>query len=232
MSRATTVRFTDEIHARLDQASARTGMPVNSIVVAACLEWMERHTPAAASIRQLTSATPVAGMAPAPRWATIRRAVELAVGRQGRPNYPFERFTESAQKMLTVAQSEAKALGHSYIGTEHLLLAAFADKDFEAAQILESLAVSEASVRSALAKVLSGVSPTAVAPIRPTSRVKVVIETAFRICGLSAQPLVSTGHMLLALSVEGKGVAAQVLDEVGATRERIESVAGSAQPEA
>ncbi|MFI4972744.1 MAG: hypothetical protein ACHP7H_08690, partial [Hyphomicrobiales bacterium] len=45
MAKATTVRFTDEIFARLDQASARTGMPVNSIVIAACLEWMQRHTP-------------------------------------------------------------------------------------------------------------------------------------------------------------------------------------------
>ena len=40
MAKATTVRFTDEVYQRLDQASTRTGMPVNSIVVAACLELM------------------------------------------------------------------------------------------------------------------------------------------------------------------------------------------------
>ena len=230
MARATTVRLTDEIYARLDQASARTGMPVNSIVVAACLEWMDRHTPAAAAV-SLASASPVPAMAPAPRWATIRRAVEVAVGRQGRPAYPFERFTESAQKMLTAAQSEATGAGHNYIGTEHLLLAAFADQTFESAQILETLGVSKSAVRSALESALGGFPDRPASPIRPTSRVKVVIETAFRICGLSAQPLVSTGHMLLALSVEGQGIAARVLDEVGATRERIESAAGSAKPE-
>ena len=45
MTKATTIRFTDDVFARLDQASSWTGMPVNSIVVAACLEWMQRHSP-------------------------------------------------------------------------------------------------------------------------------------------------------------------------------------------
>src|SRR6266480_2338806 len=99
MARATTVRFSDEMFARLDQAAARTGMPVNSIVIAACLEWMQRHTPPAGTL-----SVPV----PAPRWATIRRAVVESVARRGPTGvYPFERFTATAQKFLTAAQTEA-----------------------------------------------------------------------------------------------------------------------------
>src|SRR2546428_14117254 len=115
MAKATTVRFTDEVYQRLDQASARTGMPVNSIVVAACLEWMQRHMP-----EQVWQPERPMGLAfpAAPRWSTIRRAMRQA-GRA--PNmYPFERFSEHAKALLTISQTEAEKAGFNYIGTEHL----------------------------------------------------------------------------------------------------------------
>src|SRR5260370_2474968 len=107
--KATTVRFTDEMFARLDQASARTGMPVNSIVIAACLEWMERHTPSPMEPRSGVELPTTEGMRMTvpPRWATIRRAVEQAVRKHPSTMYPFEPFTSGAQKLLTVAQTEA-----------------------------------------------------------------------------------------------------------------------------
>src|SRR5205807_1209551 len=85
VAKATTVRFTDEMFERLDQASARTGMPVNSIDIAACLEWMQRHTPTPSS--QSIAAVEQGGWEPRaravpPRWATILRAGELAAGTQ------------------------------------------------------------------------------------------------------------------------------------------------------
>src|SRR5262252_8631121 len=110
MAKATTVRFTDEMYQRLDQASARTGMPVNSIVVAACLEWMERHTPDPGGFAPLAVTLPSP-----PRWSTIRRAIRQA-GRASR-TYPFERFSEHAKSLLTHAQDEAQKRGFSYIGT-------------------------------------------------------------------------------------------------------------------
>lgn len=217
MPKATTVRFTDEMFARLDQASAQTGMPINSIVIAACLEWIARHVDRPVSI----AAVPTA----APRWATLRRAVELATTKRGpAPVYPFERFTTTAQKMLTDAQAEAQRTGYSYIGTEHLLLAAFASPESQSAKVLATLGVSEGAVRATIEKVLRGKNkPAAQDRIVPTARVKLVIELAFKLCGAAAQPRVSTGHMLLALSAEGQGIAAHVLNDVGATKEQIES---------
>lgn len=196
-------------------------MPVNSIVVAACLEWMQRHTPGepGADVGFLSQlpATP-------PRWATLRRAVEVAVGKRTTAGaYPFERFTANAQQLLTLAQTEALKAGYSYIGTEHMLLAAFADPDFHAAKILAATGVEEAAVRSMLDKVIGrGKSPVP-ARIIPTSRVKTVIELAFKLCGAFGSPRVSTGHILLALAAEGQGIAAHVLKDLGATKERIES---------
>ena len=217
MPKATTVRFTDEMFARLDQASSQTGMPINSIVIAACLEWIARHIGRPVPI----AAVPTA----APRWATLRRAVELATAKRGSaPVYPFERFTTTAQKMLTDGQAEAQRTGYSYIGTEHLLVAAFANPESQSAKVLALLGVSEGAVRATIEKVLRGKKkPAARDRIVPTARVKLVIELAFKLCAAAAQPRVSTGHMLLALSAEGEGIAAHVLNDVGATKEQIES---------
>ena len=224
MPKATTVRFTDEMFARLDQASARTGMPVNSIVIAACLEWMERHTQTPMEPRIGVQLPTTEGMriTVPPRWATIRRAVEQAVGKRPSTIYPFEQFTPSAQKLLTLAQTEALKAGFSYIGTEHMLLAAYGDADFQSAKILAALSVDEAAVRSALDKALGRKKRAVPTKIIPTSRVKKVIEQAFQLCGSMGDPRVNTGHMLLALATEGEGIAAHVLKDLGATRQRIE----------
>ena len=238
MPKATTVRFTDEMFARLDQASARTGMPVNSIVIAACLEWMQRHTPSEpsgqvefpAELPRLTVPT----LAAAPRWSTIRRAVEQAVGKRPPAGmYPFQRFTGKAQNLLTLAQTEALKAGFSYIGTEHMLLAAFGDAEFQSAKILATLSIDEAAVRSATDKAIGRHKTAIPTRIVPTSRVKVVIELAFKLCDSAGAPKVSTGHMLLALAAEGQGIAAHVLKDVGATKLRIESELGAlTEPEA
>ncbi|HET7420230.1 MAG TPA: Clp protease N-terminal domain-containing protein [Candidatus Dormibacteraeota bacterium] len=217
MAKATTVRFSDEVYARLDQASARTGMPVNSIVVAACLEWMQRHTPEMHSPAAFTG--PIAA---APRWATIRRAVVQAIGqRQPLSQYPFERFTAGAQALLSEAQNEALGAGYAYIGTEHLLLACFADRAWQAAKILETLDVHEQDIRAALDDLMRNKKEPARPHIVPTSRVKKVIEIAFNLCGAAGDPRVSTGHLLLALATEGEGMAALLLSGAGTDQEKI-----------
>jgi hypothetical protein len=220
MAKATTVRFTDEVYQRLDQASSRTGMPVNSIVVAACLEWMQRHMPEQGwqPVGPMSMALPAA-----PRWSTIRRAMRQA-GR-GPRTYPFERFTEHAKTLLTITQTEAEKAGFNYIGTEHLLLASFGQPDFNSARILAALGVKEEDVRTMIANVIKRNPARAFGGIVPTSRVKKVIDIAFQFGGAVGQTHVGTEHILLALSAEGEGIAAHVLSDLGATRKRIEEEA-------
>jgi len=220
MAKPTTVRFTDEVYQRLDQASARTGMPVNSIVVAACLEWMQRHMPEQAWQPANTMNLPRPA---APRWSTIRRAIRQA-GRA--PSmYPFERFSEHAKALLTITQAEAEKAGFNYIGTEHLLLATFGKPDFHSARILAALGVMEADVRSAIAKAIKRREGRVSGGVIPTSRVKRVIDIAFRLCGERGQSHVGTDHVLLALATEAEGIAAHVLEDLGATRKLIEAEA-------
>ena len=230
MPKATTVRFTDEMFGRLDQASARTGMPVNSIVIAAVLEWMERHTPAPGEPRLDV----LQHLTVPPRWATLRRAVEVAVGKRASQSlYPFERFTSKAKSFLTLSQTEALNAGYSYIGTEHMLLAAFGEPDFQSAKVLAALGVEEARARSAIKHLLGTKKMPIPTKIIPTSRVKIVIEQAFKLCSAAGDPKVSTAHLLLGLVVEEEGIAAHVLKDLGGTRERIESeMAQLTEPEA
>src|ERR1700674_1490817 len=236
MAKATTVRFTDEMFGRLDQASARTGMPVNSIVIAACLEWMQRHTPVTAQSLPGVDLPATEGLpfAVPPRWATIRRAVEQAVLKRAPMSaYPFQRFTSSAQKLLTLAQAEAEKGGHSYIGTEHMMLAAFGDPDFQSAKILAAIGVEEGVARETLEKVLDKKKLKIRPKIIPTSRVKILIELAFNLCSEAGDPRVSTGHLLLGLATEADGIGAHILKDFGATRERIGAeLARLSEPEA
>lgn len=225
MPKATTVRFTDEMFGRLDQASARTGMPVNSIVIAACLEWMQRHTPAPGVAEQ--AGWEPRGVSVPPRWATLRRAVEVAVGKRATTGvYPFERFSANAKKLLTLAQTEALKAGFSYIGTEHMLMAAFGDAEFQSAKVLAALNIEETAVRTATDKAIGRHKTAIPTQIVPTSRVKVVIELAFKLCAAAGDPKVSTGHLLLGLAAEDQGIAAHVLKDLGATKLRIESALG------
>lgn len=209
--------------ARLDQASARTGMPVNSIVIAACLEWMERHMPAA-------SVATLAVPPPTPRWSTIRRAVELAVVKKPAPGtYPFKAFSEHAQRLLTRAHQEAARSGFPYIGTEHLLLASLGDPDSQATRALAALGLTEEVVRPATEKLLSRHEQKKSNVVVPTTRVKKVMELAFTLCGGDAR--VATGHILVALATEGEGIAAHVMKDLGADRVAIEAAVMDTEPE-
>jgi len=139
--------------------------------------------------------------------------------------YPFERFSEHAKALLTITQAEAEKAGFNYIGTEHLLLATFGKPDFHSARILAALGVMEADVRSAIAKAIKRREGRVSGGVIPTSRVKRVIDIAFRLCGERGQSHVGTDHVLLALATEAEGIAAHVLEDLGATRKLIEAEA-------
>ena len=132
--------------------------------------------------------------------------------------YPFERFTERAKHSLTLAQREAERAGHTYIGTEHLLLGLLAEADGLAARVLTTMGVDHDRAHQAIDAVLSGQTPPDPAQqIVPTSRVKKVIEVAFEEARRMGHNYVGTEHLLLGILVEGEGIAARVLEDMGVT---------------
>jgi ATP-dependent Clp protease ATP-binding subunit ClpC len=147
--------------------------------------------------------------------------------------YPFDRFTDHAKELLTLAQIEAERTGFSYIGTEHLLLACFGNPEFHAAKMLAALDIKHEGVRAAIDKVIGDKRPARLPRITPTSGVKRVIEIGFNLCGSMGDARVGTNHLLLALATERDGIGAHVLKDLGATKERIVSeMSQLSEPEA
>ncbi len=137
--------------------------------------------------------------------------------------YPFERFTERAKKVLTLAQEEAERSHHSYIGTEHLLLALLREDEGLASKVLHNLGVEIGKVRQTIESLLGRNERIIVQQIIPTSRVKKVIEISFEEARRMGHNYVGTEHLLLGLLREGEGIAAHVLEDLGATMDRVQA---------
>src|ERR1035437_7249550 len=135
--------------------------------------------------------------------------------------YPFERFTERAKKVLTLAQEEAERSHHSYIGTEHLLLGLLREGEGLAAKVLNNLGVEINKVRSTIESVLGRNERIIIQQIIPTSRVKKVIEISFEEARRMGNNYVGTEHLLLGLLIEGEGIAAHVLEDLGANLDKV-----------
>jgi ATP-dependent Clp protease ATP-binding subunit ClpA len=134
--------------------------------------------------------------------------------------YPFERFTDRARKALTLAQEEAESAGHNYIGTEHLLLGLLRENEGLAHAALNALGVELDSTREAIQAALSTAPKGVIFQIVPTSRVKKVIEIAFGEAQRLGDSNVGTQHLLFGLLLEGEGVAARILADMGVTLEK------------
>ena len=149
--------------------------------------------------------------------------------------YPYERFTERAKKVLTLAQEEAERSHHSYIGTEHLLLGLLRESEGLAAKVLNNLGVEIVRVRQTIESVIGRDERIIIQQIIPTSRVKKVIETSFEEAARMGHSYVGTEHLLLGLLIEGEGIAAHVLQDLGvsleAARREIEQLLISAGAE-
>ncbi|MBJ7605123.1 MAG: ATP-dependent Clp protease ATP-binding subunit [Candidatus Dormibacteraeota bacterium] len=135
--------------------------------------------------------------------------------------YPYERFTERAKKVLTLAQEEAERSHHSYIGTEHLLLGLLREGEGLAAKVLNNLGVEIGKVRQTIESVLGRSERIVIQQIIPTSRVKRVIEISFEEARRMGKTYVGTEHLLLGLLIEGEGIAAHVLEDLGASLDKV-----------
>jgi ATP-dependent Clp protease ATP-binding subunit ClpA len=135
--------------------------------------------------------------------------------------YPFERFTEAAKLCLTLSQEEAERSLHSYIGTEHLLLGLVRVETGSAHTAFKELGISIDSVRVLVDAAVARHARISVKGLPPTSRVKRVFEMAFDESHRMAHFEVDTGHILIGIALEGDGIAAHVLQDLGFPAERV-----------
>ena len=133
----------------------------------------------------------------------------------------FEKFSERARRVLSLAQEEAQRFNHNYIGTEHILLGLVRETEGVAARVLSNLNVELVKVRSAVEFIIGrGERPTP-GEIGLTPRAKKVIELAVDEARRLNHHYIGTEHLLIGLMREGEGVAAGVLESLGVSLEKV-----------
>src|SRR2546425_3501838 len=153
----------------------------------------------------------------------LRPASNPAHGRRERgvEGQVFERFTERARQVVVLAQDEARALKHNYIGTEHILLGLLREEEGLAARVLESLDITVEEVRAQVARIVGQGDEVTTGQIPFTPRAKKVLELALREALSLGHNYIGTEHILLGLVRENEGVAARILLDFDADAEKI-----------
>jgi Clp amino terminal domain, pathogenicity island component len=216
--RSTTIRFADEVYHQLEQASAATGLPINSIVVVACLDWLEKDRSSRLH-RQMPR------LAPALRGrAALQQTVGLQArgARQGLPsalvgNDPLYIFSAAAQDALAQAHEQAERT-RQWIGTEHLLHGLGAADEGRAAHVLQRLGVDVDAVLVQLREE-EGDEPPGEKGRRllPTSQLRQVLKRARDEMTREGAGQLGTDHLLLGLLLEGGSRASGALEALGLT---------------
>jgi ATP-dependent Clp protease ATP-binding subunit ClpC len=133
----------------------------------------------------------------------------------------FEKFSERARRVLTLAQEEAQRFNHTNIGPEHILLGIVGEPDGIAAKVMVNLGVSLNKVRSAVEFIIGHGEATTRGEVGLSPGAKRVIELAIDEARYIGHNYIGTEHLLLGLLREGEGIAARVLDSLGVTLEKV-----------
>ncbi|KAK1682765.1 hypothetical protein QYE76_043613 [Lolium multiflorum] len=128
----------------------------------------------------------------------------------------FERFTEKAIKVIMLAQEEARRLGHNFVGTEQILLGLIGEGTGIAAKVLKSMGISLKDARLEVEKIIGRGSGFVAVEIPFTPRAKRVLELSLEEARQLGHNYIGSEHLLLGLLREGEGVAARVLESLGA----------------
>ncbi len=133
----------------------------------------------------------------------------------------FERFSESARKVLTRAQGAAQRLGHNYIDTEHLLLGLAQQESGVATKVLANLGIPANKVQPAVEFLIgTGQKSSTTEEVGLAPRAKKVIEFAIDEARRFNASYIGAEHILLGLLREKEGIAYNVLENLGVTLEK------------
>ena len=128
----------------------------------------------------------------------------------------IDRFTEAAREAISLAAEAAESLGHSYVGTEHLLIGLIEEEDGVAGKVLEANGVRADKVAELVSQLISPNQPVRLAEqgdYSPSARR--VLENSYREAVRFKAPLIGTEHILIAMIRESDCVAARLLNTLG-----------------
>jgi len=127
----------------------------------------------------------------------------------------YGRFTEKAEKAITLAQESAMQLGHNYVGTEHLLLGLVKEGSGIAARVLQGQGVTQEKILKEIDELIGRGETTGQQPLGFTPRTKRVLELSFREARRMGHSYIGTEHLLLGIMREGESVAVRILLDIG-----------------
>ena len=130
--------------------------------------------------------------------------------------YNYNGFTEKANAALNLAIESAGALGHTYIGSEHLLLGLLKVGGGIAESVLKNAGVTANAVEELMKSTIGVGSPTNLSLDYFTPRAKKSIESAMAGCRNSGKKFVGTEHLLLGVLSDSESYAIRFLKELGA----------------
>ena len=135
--------------------------------------------------------------------------------------FKFTGFTEKANKSLNAAVKAAEDLGHTYIGSEHILLGLLSDTSTVAGAVLAAHNITYADIEEELKRSIGVGVPTELQPDDFTQRSKNILETSVAFARQMGQQLVGTEHVLLAIAREGSCSATLLLSRAGVSMQDI-----------
>ncbi|HKE72913.1 MAG TPA: Clp protease N-terminal domain-containing protein [Acidimicrobiales bacterium] len=157
--------------------------------------------------------------------AALERAVREVAAARGADETPpddsaaavglFGRFTPRARQAVVLAQEEARAIPHGYIGTEHVLLGVLAEGDNVANRTLAAMEVDPADLRAEILASLLPPSPAPAGHIPFTPRAKGALERSTREALGLGHNYIGTEHLLLGLLAMEEGLASRVMRRMG-----------------
>jgi hypothetical protein len=128
----------------------------------------------------------------------------------------FDRFTDRAKKVMTLARKAAIELNHDQIGAEHILIGLIDESTSVAVNVLKGRGVDlEQLRRDVVAAVVPGQRPVTAGQMPFTRQAKQVLEMALEEAGLLDHHYLGTEHLLLGLLREDAGIAGRVLRQQG-----------------
>ncbi len=129
--------------------------------------------------------------------------------------YNFTGFTEKANYALNRAVESAENLGHTYIGSEHILLGLLSDTDSVAGKLLNSKGITYRKMQELIKTAVGVGMPTSLEASDFTPRSKHIIESAIVMSNSLKQSLAGTEHLLISICREGTGYACELLNHTG-----------------
>ncbi len=142
--------------------------------------------------------------------------------------YNIESFTKKANIVINKAFLQAGKLGHTYVGSEHILLSLISEQGCTAAGTFRMCGISEDAVLRRIVELVGRGEPAAVSDDAVTPAARRTIERAAELAAASGARLAGTEHLLAALLTQEGCTAVTVINEVGGNISRLSNACGNA----